>query len=172
MITDDTERQIIKCQVSYKDRISHPWGVTCRDKFPVATFFVAQGTHDNVASNGLAADFFTEGEFERFCEQKDLYNEQNRLVLVNLTSTGCRHRWGIHKRNKWFQLRQQRRASLCRIPAMRSKSQSSLHNISYWRKRIRAISRPNGHTRHQVAAHLTRSRGCSLKKQKNLAQCL
>lgn len=67
-----TECQIIKCQVRYKDGISHPRRVTRRDKFPVATFFVAQGTHDNVASNRFAADFFTEGEFGRSCEQKDL----------------------------------------------------------------------------------------------------
>lgn len=53
-------------RVSNKVRISYPRGVTCRAKFPVATLFVAQGTHDNVASDLFAADFLTDGEFERF----------------------------------------------------------------------------------------------------------
>lgn len=138
MTTNDIKCQIIKrteLQVS-DERMSHPGGVTCRVKFPVATFSVAQGTHDNVASDVIAADFSTEGEFKRFCEQKDIQEEQNRLVLVNLTSTGCPHRWGIHRWNKWFQLLQQTRASLCKIPAMRNKSRSSPRNISYWRKRL------------------------------------
>lgn len=61
-----------KEQVSDKDGISHPRGVTRGAKFPVATLFVAEGTHDNVASDGFAADFLTDGEFERFCEQKNV----------------------------------------------------------------------------------------------------
>lgn len=51
-------------EVSDEDRTSHPRGVARRAKFPVATLFVTQGTHDNVASDRFVADFLTVGEYE------------------------------------------------------------------------------------------------------------
>lgn len=75
--------------------------------------------------------------FKGFVSRKTSQNEQNRLVLVNLTSTGCRHKWGIHRWNKSFQLLQQTGASLCKIPAMRNKFQSSPRNIFCWRSGFR-----------------------------------
>lgn len=110
-----------------------------------------------------------------FAKRKTGKNEQNRPVLVNLTSTGCRHKWGIHRWNKVFQRLQQTVASRCKSPAMQNKPQSSPHNISCWKKRVFGYFSTS--SRRQTPAdrcfsHLMRSRGCSLKKQKNLAQYL
>lgn len=111
--------------------MTHPWGVACCIKLPVATLFVTKWTHDNVSSDCLIAYIFAVGNaqvsfFNKLRPNSSIFTERH-------TSTGCHHRWEIHEQNKLSLQLQQTAASQCRNPAMQNKCLSSPHNTFCWR---------------------------------------